>query len=210
MSGVDIAGKNSAELEGRVAKKVPYLGDEYVIQISFHSLYGDIKVGLFDSLERVGLISSGTAGTTVCFYRNGTIGTSAPSMSTASWREDQTYILTLEVHPSKELFTAELIDGINRQVIAQGLDSTNSTGNGGGVKLPGLDYYLGIEATSAVIDDIVYLKKDTEPHEIIPSGSSFTFPCERNINEYEVINLGSEPASYMDNKDNILLTGFYR
>ena len=210
MSGVDISGKNSAELEGRIAKQVPYLGDEYVIQISFHSLYGDVKVGLFDSLERVGLIGSGTAGTTVCFYRNGSIGTSAPSMSSAGWKEDQTYVLTLEVHPTKELFTVELIDGINRQVIAQGLDSTNELGNGGGVKEPGLGYYLGIEATSAVIDDIVYLKKDTEPHEIIPPGSSFVFPCERNINEYEVINLGSEPASYMDNTDNITLTGFYK
>jgi len=119
-------------------------------------------------------------------------------------------VLTLEVHPTKELFTVELIDGINRQVIAQGLDSTNELGNGGGVKLPGLGYYLGIEATSAVIDDIVYLKKDTEPHEIIPPGSSFVFPCERNINEYEVINLGSEPDSYMDNADNITLTGFYK
>ena len=210
MSGVDIAGKNSAELEGRIAKKLPYLGDEYVIQISFHSLYGDVKVGLFDSLERVGLIGSGTAGTTVCFYRNGSIGTSAPSMSSAGWKEDQTYILSIEVHPTKELFTVELQDGINKQVIAQGLDSTNSFGNGGGVKLPGFDYYLGIEATSAVIDDIVYLKKDNEPHEVVPSGSSFTFPCEKNTSEYEIINLGSEPASYMDNADNITLTGFYK
>ena len=146
MSGFDIAGKNSAELEGRIAKKVPYLGDEYTIQISFHSLYGDIKVGLFDSLERVGLISSGTAGTTVCFNSDGTIYTSAPSSSSAQWVEDKTYILTLEVHPTEELFTAELIDVVNRQVIAQGQDSTNELGGGGGVKLPGLGYYLGIEA----------------------------------------------------------------
>ena len=210
MPGLDIAGKNSGELEGRIAKKVPYLGDEYTIQISFHSLYGDIKVGLFDSLERVGLISSGTAGTTVCFNSDGTIYTSAPSSSSAKWVEDKTYILTLEVHPTKELFTAELIDGVNRQVIAQGQDSTNELGGGGGVKLPGLDYYLGIEATSAVIDEVLYLKKHSEPHEIMAPGSSYVFPCDRNINEYEILNIGSEPASYMDNTDNITLTGFYR
>ena len=209
MTGLDIAGKNSAELEGRIAKKLPYLGEEYAIQISFHSLYGAVKVGLFDTLERVGLISGGTAGTTVSF-NDGKITTSAPSESPCVWKEDSTYVLTIEVHPTQELFTAELFDGKNRQVIAQGLDSTNDFGAGGGVKLPGKDYFLGIEATSAVIDEVLYLQKHSEPHEILAPGSSYTFPCSANINEYELINLGSEPTNYNDNTDNITLTGFYR
>ena len=29
-------------------------------------------------------------------------------------------------------------------------------------------------ATSAVIDDVIYLKKEDEPHEIIPSGASLS------------------------------------
>jgi hypothetical protein len=156
------------------------------------------------------MISSGTAGTTISFNTDGSISTSAPSVSGAQWKEDKTYILTIEVHPSKELFTAELIDGVNRQVIAQGLDSNNDTGNGGGVKPPGLGYYLGIQATSAVIDDVTYLRKEDEPHEIMPSGSSFVFPCERNINEYEIINLGSAANDFKDNFHNITLTGFYK
>lgn len=209
MSGVDISGRNSGELAGRIAKQLPIaLDDGYIIQLSIHSLHGEIKVGLFDALSRTDLMSSGTAGTTISFS-GGSISTSAPSNSTAKWSEDKTYVLSIEVHPTLEKFTAELFDGITTQVIAQGLDSTNDLGEGGGVRASGENYFLGIEATSAVIDEVLYLKKESYPHEMIPNGSSYTFDCDSNINEYEIINLGSDARDFSDNAESITLTGYY-
>lgn len=69
---------------------------------------------------------------------------------------------------------------------------------------------VSVEASeSTVVDPIVYQQKVQHTHEIMPSISSFSFPCVDNISEYEVINLGSDPMNYSDNTDSISLTGFY-
>lgn len=202
MPGMDLAGANSAKLEGIVAKKLDTLYDDYIIKLSMHSLYGEVKVGIFDTLERVDLITAGNVGTTISFSSDGAISTSAPSTSSARWKEDTTYELSIEVHPSINKFTAELFDGDTTQVIAQGLASQN-------LSLGNQAFYLGIEATAAVLDEVLCYKKENYAHELVPNGSSYKFDCEKNINEYEIINLGSDARNFGDNTDSITLTGYY-
>src|SRR6056300_83135 len=93
--------QKSANIKGRVCKKVPYLGDEFIIELFIHAMHGEVKVGLFDTLARTDLISSGNAGTTISFTSSGAINTSAPSVSRAKWKEGTTYKLSIEVHPTK-------------------------------------------------------------------------------------------------------------
>ena len=57
MPGMDLEGANSAKLEGKVAKKLDTLYDDYIIKLSMHSLHGEVKVGIFDTLDRVDSVS---------------------------------------------------------------------------------------------------------------------------------------------------------
>ena len=59
------------------------------------------------------------------------------------------------------------------------------------------------------VDPIVYQQKVNFSHELVYSASSFSYPCDHNLSEYEVINLGSDAMNYSDNTDNISLSGFY-
>jgi len=54
------------------------------------------------------------------------------------------------------------------------------------------------------------LKKEAYPHEMLANGSSYTFPCQRAIDEYEIVNLGSDARNFSDNTESITLTGFYQ
>ena len=73
-----------------------------------------------------------------------------------------------------------------------------------------VNYQLCLEAGSAVFDEFLFLKKESYPHEILPNGSSFVFPCQRAIDEYEIVNLGSDARNFDDNTESITLTGFYQ
>ena len=69
---------------------------------------------------------------------------------------------------------------------------------------------IAIEGSEAFdVDPIVYQQKVNFSHEQIFSTSSFSYPCDDNISEYEIINLGSDAMNYSDNTDNISLSGFY-
>ena len=69
---------------------------------------------------------------------------------------------------------------------------------------------IAIEGSEAFdVDPIIYQQKVNTSHEQIFSTSSFSYPCDDNISEYEIINLGSDAMNYSDNTDNISLSGFY-
>lgn len=204
---INLEGAESAILDGVIAKQLPTINDECIVQVKFWAYDDVFKIGVFDTLDRVDLISSGTAGSTVNF-ENGSISTSAPSSSSVGFQVKKDYILTLEFHPSKELFTAELSDGATTQVIAQGVDSTNDA-SGGGVIGDGENYFLGIQGTNLIIDEILFLRKESYPNEMLTSGSSYTFDCISNLNEYEIVNLGSDARNYGDNTETVTATGYY-
>jgi hypothetical protein len=205
---INLEGRESAILSGTIAKQLPTITDECIVKLKFLSYTDYFKIGIFDTLDRVDLISGGVAGTTVCFGPDGTITTSAPSSSDAKYSLQKEYTLSLELHPSNEVFTANLYDGSTSQVIAQGLDSTNDEA-GGGVKAPGENFYLGIQGENLVFDEVLFFKKESYPQEMLPSGSSYIYDCVENIDEYEIANLGSEARGYGDNTDNITITGYY-
>lgn len=208
--GTEIQDSNSPQLMGRVVTQLPTITKESIIEISFRVLSGSLKVGLFDSIARADLIAGGTTGTTISFLGGGSILTSAPSVSTATWELDKVYRLAIEVHPDIEKFTADLFLDEARQNIGQGLDTTNDAGGGGGIIEPAENFQLCISANSAVIDEVLLLNKESYPHEIVANGSSFVFPCQRAIDEYEIVNLGSDARNFVDNTEIITLTGFYQ
>lgn len=59
------------------------------------------------------------------------------------------------------------------------------------------------------VDPIILFSRVYNPQEILISSSSFNFPCDEYLSEYEVVNLGSDPMNYSDNTDTIVLTGLY-
>ena len=205
---INLEGRESAILSGTIAKQLPTITDECIVKLKFLSYSDYFKIGIFDTLDRVDLISGGVVGTTVCFGPDGTITTSAPSSSDAKYSLRKEYTLSLELHPSNETFTANLSDGSTSQVIAQGLDSTNDEA-GGGIKAPGENFYLGIQGENLVFDEVLFFKKESYPQEMLPSGSSYIYDCVENIDEYEIANLGSEARGYGDNTDNVTITGYY-
>ena len=208
--GLEIQETNSPQLQGRVITQLPTISKESIIEISFRVINGSLKIGFFDTVDRSDLITGGVSGTTVLFNADGSIGTSAPSTSTATWVEDKVYRLAIELHPDTEQFTADLyLDG-ERQNIGQGLDTTNDSGGGGGIISPAENFQLCIEGDNVVIDELLLLKKEAYPHEILANGSSYTFPCQRAIDEYEIVNLGSDVRNFSDNTESITLTGFYQ
>ena len=62
---------------------------------------------------------------------------------------------------------------------------------------------------SLIVDSIVYQQKVNYSVEQLLSPSSMVYPCEDNISEYEVINLGSDALNYSDTNVNVTLSGFY-
>jgi hypothetical protein len=70
---------------------------------------------------------------------------------------------------------------------------------------------ISVECTggNVLIDPIIYRQKVNWSNELMGHGSSFVYPCEDNISEYEVINLGSDALGYADNTQDVSLGGFY-
>lgn len=72
------------------------------------------------------------------------------------------------------------------------------------------DSVLSFETDERItVDPIIYQQKVNFTHELMLDGSTLGYPCEDNISEYEVINLGSDRLGYSDNTQNIHLSGFY-
>lgn len=72
------------------------------------------------------------------------------------------------------------------------------------------DSVVSVESDRSInVDPVVYQQKVNYGHELMFSTSSYSYPCNDNISEYEVINLGSDAMNYSDNSDSISLTGFY-
>lgn len=64
-------------------------------------------------------------------------------------------------------------------------------------------------SNSFVIDPIIYNQKVNYSVEHIGHGGSYTYPCENDTSEYEIINLGSDAMNYSDNTQTISISGFY-
>ena len=207
--GLEIEGGNSPVISGIAYTEMPTLSKESIIEVKFRGIYGDASFGFFDDVERVPLITTGTAGTTISLNEAGGASTSAPSAVDLDWKKGKDYKLSIEVHPDTEQFTADLFDGVKKYNIAQGADSTNDDGGGGGIIEPMSGFLFAVRGQQVVIDSLVLKKKESYPNEIIANGSSFSFKCLESIDEYELVNLGSEARGFGDNTESITLTGYY-
>lgn len=72
------------------------------------------------------------------------------------------------------------------------------------------DSVISIDSNEIVnVDPIIYQQKVNYPHELVLTGSTLYYPCEDNLAEYEVVNLGSDAKNYNDTNEVIQLTGLY-
>lgn len=115
------------------------------------------------------------------------------------------YKVTFELIPSTSKFNTYLEDA---STLERTQLSTNEGGSFGSNDMK--DSIICVKANREfTIDSIVYNQKVNYSHEILLNSSSVTYPCDDNISEYEIINLGSDVLNYSDNSDNISLSGFY-
>ena len=180
------------------------LADESVLELTFKVSRGKVNVGIFDDAANVSLIDGLVTGVTVGFADNGTVSTTAGA-SSATWTDDTLYRLEIEMVPSTQKFNAHLFTGKTRQEIAQNADASNSGGLTGTLA----DYLIAVSGDSIEVDSVTIRKKVSNQNEIMTTGASYVYPCERSISEWEVINLGSDAQSFSDNTEDITLTGFH-
>ena len=129
-------------------------------------------------------------------------GNPAGAYSSSSLVKNKEYKLILRLRPTDSEYDA-FLESPERSVI-----TSAGTGEFGSVSM--VNSVISVECTSdLVVDSIVYQQKVDHPVEHLLSPSSMTYPCEENISEYEVINLGSDALNYSDTNVNVTLSGFY-
>jgi len=113
--------------------------------------------------------------------------------------------VTIRLRPSESKFDVFLenpdtgMGRIHQVVDADGVFGSNNMAGS----------IIAIEAPNLVIDPIIYHQKVNYSVEHIGHGGSYTFPCDDNTSEYEIINLGSDAMNYSDNNQTISISGFY-
>ena len=165
--------------------------DDSEIEISFRTPNVDIpysvKFEIWDDPARIG------AGSSAAVY-NG---------SSTDFTPDTVYKVIFRLRPSLTKYDIFLEKNNIREVVA-----IDSTGEFGSNQMKGS--VIAIEGTEAFdVDPIIYQQKVNFSHEQIWYVSSNSYPCDDNLSEYEVVNLGSDAMNYSDNTDNISLSGFY-
>jgi len=193
-SGVDLEGVRGASVTGLKYKVITteVMNDDSEVEVTFKtpvtSSYS-IKIGVWDSGTRVTTPGASASAIFDANEGNTSVGT----------------IYKVVFRLRKSVSKADVfLEGPNgREVISEDIDGQfgiNDMQNS----------VVSIDASvKTVVDPIIYQQKVNFTHELMFSTSSYTFPCQDNISEYEVINLGSDALNYSDNTDNITLTGFY-
>lgn len=129
-------------------------------------------------------------------------GNPAGAFSSSSLAKNKEYKLILRLRPTDSEYDAFLESPDRATITAAG------TGEFGAANM--VNSIISVECTSnLVVDSIVYQQKVDHSVEQLLSPSSMVYPCEDNISEYEVINLGSDALNYSDTDVNVTLSGFY-
>lgn len=116
---------------------------------------------------------------------------------------NQVYKVVFRIRPSLSKYDVFLEKNNERQSV-----TTDADGDFGNNQMQ--NSIIAIEGSIGFdVDPIVYQQKVNYSHEQIFSTSSFSYPCNDNTSEYEIVNLGSDLMNYSDNTDNISLSGFY-
>jgi hypothetical protein len=120
----------------------------------------------------------------------------------ANTTKDTLYKVIFRLRPTLSKYDV-ILEGSEREEVTSDADGQFGTNNM-------TESVVSVNTdTPANVDPIFYQQKVNFTHELMFSTSSYTFPCQDNISEYEVINLGSDAMGYSDNTDSITLTGFY-
>lgn len=132
------------------------------------------------------------------------IGAGSPSaqFSSSSLVKDKEYKLIFRLNLTDSKYDCFLESPIRETV------TTSGSGEFGTAKM--VNSVVSVECTEDLtVDSLVYQQKLDYSVEQILSPSSVIYPCEDNISEYEVINLGSDALNYSDTNVNVTLSGFY-
>lgn len=165
--------------------------DDSEVEVTFRTpninLPYTIKIEVFDDPARIGV------GSPASLY----LGNSGELKS------DTVYRVIFRLRPSISKYDVFLESNGQREDVTLDADGEFGTNQmvGSIVVIEGSE--------SFDVDPIIYQQKVNYSHEQVFHTSSFSYPCEDNISEYEVINLGSDALGYSDNTDNISLSGFY-
>jgi len=191
---------NEMELEGTSAGRVTgsayrQLTDEVVmdgaeVEISIRTpnapVYS-VKFSVMDHPDRMGMDGAGFV-----------------TVTEQNTKSNTNYKITIRLNPTTSEFDAFVAEeGKDRVAFV-----SEGTGNFGLDQLQ--DSIVAIETDQDVlVDPIIYHQKVNYSVEHIGHGGTYTYPCEDNTSEYEIINLGSDAMNYSDNTQTISISGFY-
>lgn len=160
---------------------------EFYLLMPITSTYS-FKLGVYDDPTRIGMDGAGFI-----------------TLSESNSQSNTKLKVTIRLRPSESKFDVFLENpDIARDRVHQVVDADGVFGSNNMV-----GSVVAIESSNLVIDPIIYQKKVNHSVEHIGHGGSYTFPCENNTSEYEIINLGSDAMNYSDNTQTISISGFY-
>jgi len=129
-------------------------------------------------------------------------GNPASEFSSSSLTSNKEYKLIFRLRPTSTKYDT-FLESPDRESIT--LDATGEFG-----ALSMVNSIVSIECThDLIVDSVIYRQKVDYSTEHLLSPGSIVYPCEDNISEYEVINLGSDPLNYTDTNVAVTLSGFY-
>ena len=186
----DIEGFNSASIKTLAHRPLTTVAmlDGSEVEIKFRTPNVDtsftVDVNVWDDPSRIGA------------------GNSAGAFSSSSLAKNKEYKLIFRLRPSEDEYDVYLESPDRTEITSAG------TGEFGTANM--VNSVISVECTSdLVIDSIIYQQKVDYSVEQLLSPSSIIYPCEDNISEYEVINLGSDALNYSDTNVAVSLSGFY-
>jgi hypothetical protein len=187
----ELEGTSSAVVDGTahrtLTNQVVLDGSEVVLRVRTPSANEySCKISVLDEIARLGMDGAGQIELTHLNTKSNTI-----------------YDVTIGLYPSSSEYVIYIEEpGQDRVELYAG------AGNFGASQL--LDSVLAIETNERLmIDPIIYNQKVNHSVEHIGHGGSYTYPCDNNTSEYEIVNLGSDALNYSDNTQTISISGFY-
>lgn len=129
-------------------------------------------------------------------------GSPASEFNSSSLESNKEYKLIFRLRPSVTKYDA-FLESSDRQTV-----TSDATGEFGTTNMT--NSVISVECSEDLtVDSIIYQQKVDYSVEHILSPASMVYPCQDNISEYEVINLGSDTLNYSDTNTVVTLSGFY-
>jgi hypothetical protein len=187
----ELEGTGSAVVDGTAHRtlttQVVLDGSEVVLRVRTPSASEySCKISVYDDVVRIGMDGAGQYTLTHLNTKSNTI-----------------YDVTIGLNTSLSGYYVYLEEpGQDRVKVDEGIGSFGANQLSNSI--------IAIETDQRLmIDPIIYNQKVNQSVEHIGHGGSYTYPCENNTSEYEIINLGSDAMNYSDNTQTISISGFY-